>query len=147
MKSSDKCNIFINEAPNHHAKQFGYKFYPECELKQMVNAAKMRELQSPAPPSIKAKVLECEANYKDNRVPKHQFKKTDMKGKALEKRQKLEEWIKEENNLRKGIQRPKSAIKQPPKAKSVQKQEDEWPDIPENKGETKEDNYDEEEEK
>lgn len=40
---------------------------------------------------------------KDNRKPKHPKKEIDLKLKAKKKREELDKWIEEENNLRKGI--------------------------------------------
>ncbi len=50
MKSSDRNNIIINHIDNHHKSNplsgDGVKFYPECQLKVLVQAAKIKEIAS-----------------------------------------------------------------------------------------------------
>ncbi|CAD8100652.1 unnamed protein product [Paramecium sonneborni] len=105
MRSADLNNIIVNHAPNHHSKNPGWEYFPSSQIKCQVEAAQKKEIAKPTPPSIKIKTIELKAKYIDKTKPKHIFKKTDLKEIAKKKRDDLQDWIKEENNLRKGIQK------------------------------------------
>ncbi|CAD8107149.1 unnamed protein product [Paramecium sonneborni] len=127
MRSADLKNIIVNHAPNHHSKNPGWEYFPSSQIKCQVEAAQKKELAKPTPPSIKIKTLELKAKYIDKTKPKHIFKKTDLKEIAKKKRDDLQNWIKEENNLKKGIQKQHKCKPAPP----IKEDEpnDQWPDI------------------
>ncbi|CAD8086338.1 unnamed protein product [Paramecium primaurelia] len=143
MRSADLKNIIVNHAPNHHSKNPGWEYFPSSQIKCQVEAAQKKELAKPTPPSIKIKTLELKAKYIDKTKPKHIFKKTDLKEIAKKKRDELQNWITEENNLKKGIQKQHKCKPAP----SVKEDEpnDQWPDMNDNQQENNNQNEEQEE--
>ncbi|CAD8185555.1 unnamed protein product [Paramecium pentaurelia] len=143
MRSADLKNIIVNHAPNHHSKNPGWEYFPSSQIKCQVEAAQKKELAKPTPPSIKIKTLELKAKYIDKTKPKHIFKKTDLKEIAKKKRDELQNWITEENNLKKGIQKQHKCKPAP----SVKEDEpnDQWPDMNEDQQENNNQNEEQEE--
>lgn len=129
MKSADLQNVVVNHTPNPHSKNPGWEYFPSQQIKQLADAAKQKELVKPSPPPLKIKTFQIRAAYVDNKKPKHIFRKTDLKEIGKKKRESLQSWINEENDLRKGIQKPHKRKEVPPQK---EQKNDEWPDVDEN---------------
>ncbi|KAM3143404.1 hypothetical protein pb186bvf_004465 [Paramecium bursaria] len=123
----NKNNIQVNYLPNPHAN-VGWEYYPASQIKQLAEQAMKKKEETP--PTVKIKTFQIRAQYTDNKKPKHIFQKKDVKQLAKDKRQVLESWIQEEDDLKKGIKKPRYAIKPAPK-RVEPVQNEEWPDLEE----------------